>query len=179
MNMFWCEKTMDAIPVNVYREYILQRLRQLSYPVIVKGIFGTGGKMITCDSFEALNDFLMNSNPDSQDYYVEEKAEGEELGVEIYGRDGSYEIGPFLYLNTEKKGYDYFRQNLKFGPVTDEKYGLDGLLLCQSGKAVRRHGDRPDLQGRPLLSDRSQPEVVGAFQALLCLCGDGSYECLC
>ena len=142
MNMFWCEKTMDAIPVNVYREYILQRLRQLSYPVIVKGIFGTGGKMITCDSFEVLNDFLLNSNPDSQDYYVEEKAEGEELGVEIYGRDGSYEIGPFLYLNTEKKGYDYFRQNLKFGPVTDEKYGLDGLRekLCYFAKAARLCG---------------------------------------
>ena len=127
MNMFWCEKTMDAIPVNVYREYILQRLRELTYPVIVKGIFGTGGKMITYDSFEALNDFLMEGHPDSQDYFVEEKAEGEELGVEIYGRDGDIEIGPFLYLNTEKKGYDYHKQNLKFGPVMDEKYGLDEL----------------------------------------------------
>ncbi len=127
MNMFWCEKTMDSVSVNIYREYIEQRLRQLSYPVIVKGIFGTGGKMITCDSFEALHEFLMNGHPDSQDYYVEEKAEGEELGVEIYGQDGHYEIGPFLYLNTEKKGYDFFKQNLKFGPVTDPKYGLDEL----------------------------------------------------
>lgn len=125
MGMFWTEKTMNGVAVNIYREYILERLKALAYPVIVKGTFGTGARMNSYESYEVLKEFLMNSHPDSPDLYIEEKADGEELGVEIYGRDGRYEIGPFLYLNTEKKGYDYLKQNLKFGPVRDERYGLE------------------------------------------------------
>ena len=148
MSMFWTERTVSGVAVNVYREYILQRLSELAYPVIAKGTFGTGTRMNSYDSFEPLKDFLMSSQADSPDYYIEEKVDGEELGVEIYGENGRYEIGPFLFLNTEKKGYDYFKQNLKFGPVNDERYGLDAVrekLLSFANLVSLRGGMEIDL----------------------------------
>lgn len=70
--LYIAEKKNKSISVNVYKEYVLYRIREMDFPVIVKDTLGAGSIGVTVmNSFEEVENFL-DSDQNTSDVMVEE-----------------------------------------------------------------------------------------------------------
>ncbi len=123
-DQYWAEREIKNMTNNVYKEYILYKISRLNYPVIIKGTIGAGSTGIEiAQSFEEAK-AVLNSENNNADLIVEEMIQGENIGTDIFGADGQYHV-PSAYFNstTDKNISDPYHQ-IKFGPITAERYNL-------------------------------------------------------
>lgn len=125
--MFWCERGHKEIKTNVYKEYILSKIKKLKFPVIIKdntGLSSYGAEVVP--TFKAAAAFLL-SHKNSSDRIVEEYVPGIQFGCEIHGIEGSYKVLPPFMFSVNKYGITSPKQSVKIGPVASEKYNIDEL----------------------------------------------------
>lgn len=125
--LFWAEKKNDRVRNNVYREYILERIKNLKYPVIIKDTVGCGSRAIEiAEDMEHVAEILM-ADSNISDVIIEEMLPGEQFGTEIHGSKGHYHVLPPFALSTNEQGITDAFQNVKFGPIRNEKYSITEL----------------------------------------------------
>jgi biotin carboxylase len=123
-DLFWAEKTNLSVSTNVYKEYVLYRIKDMSFPVIIKDVVGAGSIGIkTADTYEETISIL-NSDQNTTDLMVEELILGEQFGAEIHGVKGNYHVLPPFSFSINDKGIVDPFQSVKFGPVTNKKYNI-------------------------------------------------------
>ncbi len=141
-DMFWVEKQNPSISTNVYKEYILYRVKDMSYPIIIKDTVGAGSMGIQIvDSFAKAHAVLCAETNDT-DLIVEELVQGEPFGTEVHGVKGHYHVlPPFIFSKSAEGITDPF-QSVKYGPVTNEKYHI-----AQLQESLRRMAEMFDFAG--------------------------------
>jgi D-alanine-D-alanine ligase-like ATP-grasp enzyme len=120
-----------VIKSNVYKTAVLEELRNLHYPVIIKdttGLSSLGTDVL--NSYGELYDWL-KSKKFTGDRIVEEYIRGLHLGTEIHalsaGKGFKYKIMPPLLFSTNKYGITSPKQSIKCGPVTSRRFRLFAL----------------------------------------------------
>ena len=129
--LFFAGKDDKYSTGNVYQETVLTKIRNLPFPVIIKGTTGSAsmGIVIAQDFEEAKAHLLSDKN--QEDVIVEEMLKGQEYGTEIHGCRGCYNVlPPFMKFTTDNADVidPLGLTTLKFGPMTGEKYHSDQLV---------------------------------------------------
>lgn len=133
--LYYADRRNPDIDKNVYKEYLRQRLSMLRFPVVVKPAAGSGsvGISIAGDVDEVIGN--LDAIDIECDMVVEEKVEGSNFGIEIYGVPGNYSITePVIFSMTGDGVTDPFA-SVKFGPVSHSKYKVDELKAQIEGLA--------------------------------------------
>ncbi len=125
--LFWVEKTNKKVENNVYKEYVFFRIKEMTFPVIIKDTVGAASLGIQiADSYEKAKEILLGEGTNS-DVIVEELIRGEQFGTEIHGANRNYHVLPPFRFTMNEEGVTEPRYSIKFGPVTDEKYHIPQL----------------------------------------------------
>lgn len=125
--LFICAGTKGVVKENVYAECVLEQIKNLHYPIIIKDTVGLSSYgMQVVETFEEAKQFLY-SKRNSSDRIVEELIQGEQFGTEIHGTNGNYNILPPLMFSVNKYGITSPKQSIKVGPVISEKYRINDL----------------------------------------------------
>ena len=120
-------KENPALFSNVYLDLAFHRIRQMEYPVIVKAASGSGSSGIfVAEDFEAAKENIL-SRDEFADLIIEEMLKGEQFGTEIHGTKGNYTVLPPFKFNINEQGVLDTSHNIKYGPITDEKYRIEEL----------------------------------------------------
>lgn len=123
--LFCAEQRNKGVSLNVYKEYIFCRIKEMSFPVIVKDTLGAGSMGVeVMNSYEDVEKFL-NSERNDSDVMVEELIQGEQFGTEIHGVEGRYSVLPPIAFSVNKDGITEPLSSVKFGPVTDPAYHFE------------------------------------------------------
>lgn len=123
--LFFAEKRNNGVSLNVYKEYVFYRIREMSFPVIVKDTLGAGSMGVeVMNSYEEVEAFL-NSDRNDSDVMVEELIQGEQFGTEIHGVEGRYSVLPPIAFSVNKDGITEPLSSVKFGPVTNPSYHFE------------------------------------------------------
>lgn len=126
-DQFNVEKNMPAYTNNVYKEYVLHRVSQFNYPVIIKDTIGSGSLGLqVAENFEQAKT-IITSDKNTSDLMVEEMIQGESFGTEIHGVEGHYHVLPPFKFSMNDEGITDPLQSVKFGPVTAERYNIPQL----------------------------------------------------
>ncbi|MCR5487603.1 MAG: hypothetical protein K6F35_08740 [Lachnospiraceae bacterium] len=148
MSLYRAEEKNSIILNNVYREYILRQIDDLRFPVIVKAASGAGSVGLSvAETKERLEEILLSGDPNA-DVMVEEKLEGENFGIEIYGVPGAYRVYEPILFTTAKEGITDPFASIKYGPVRSRKYKLEELraqMLSMAEALCFRGGVELDL----------------------------------
>ncbi len=141
-DLFWVEKINPAINSNVYKEYVLYRVKEMTFPVIIKDTVGAGSLGLkVAESFEQAKDILTAQANDA-DVIVEEFVQGEQFGTEIHGVKGKYHVLPPFAFSMNESGITDPFQSVKFGPVTNKKYNI-----AQLQESLRRLAETLEFAG--------------------------------
>ncbi|MBR4374698.1 MAG: ATP-grasp domain-containing protein [Treponema sp.] len=125
--LFICAGTKGVVKENVYAEYVLEEIRNMHFPVIIKDTVGLSSYgMQVVNTFDEAKRFLY-SKRNSSDRIVEEMISGLQFGAEVHGTDGKYKIMPPMMFSVNQYGITSPKQSVKIGPVTDEKYKIREL----------------------------------------------------
>ncbi len=125
--LFRIERSQKEILNNPYQEVILNRIKNLKYPVIIKDTFGLSSYgMDVAKTFPMAKNILF-SKKNSGDRLVEEYIDGLQFGTEIYGTPGNYTIFPPFLFSTNQYGITSPKQSIKVGPFTNRKFHIDEL----------------------------------------------------
>ncbi|MBR0155681.1 MAG: ATP-grasp domain-containing protein [Treponema sp.] len=125
--LFYAERGRNCINENVYREYIFSEIKKLKFPVVIKetsGLSSYGMDVVT--TFNQARHVLL-SKKNNGDRVVEEFLDGISFGIEVYGTDGKYLVSPPLVNSVNQFGLTSPKQNVKLGPVENEKFGVSEL----------------------------------------------------
>lgn len=124
---YWIERNKQNIEENIYKEYIHSNLKNMNYPLVIKDTRGLSsyGMDVVHTYKEALH--ILNSKKNNGDRLVEEFISGDSFGIEIYGNKTNYFISEVLINSVNQFGLTSPKQNVKLGPVTQEKYKLNHL----------------------------------------------------
>ncbi len=126
-SLFWAEQTNARIETNVYKEYVLFRIAEMDFPVIIKDTVGAASLGIqVAHSFEHAQEILRGEASKS-DVIVEELILGEQFGTEIHGAMRNYHVLPPFRFTMNEEGVTDPVKSVKFGPITDEKYHIPQL----------------------------------------------------
>ena len=142
LQLFRAERSHKEMRNNVYREFILTRLRKLTYPIVIKSTTGLSSYgMGLAVSFKQALAYL-DSGKTNSDRIIEEYIEGDQAGAEVYGKDGHYKILPPFLFSVSRWGLTSPKQSIKAGPITNEKYKLDQLyeMLLKAAKEIKLNG---------------------------------------
>ncbi|MCR5289962.1 MAG: ATP-grasp domain-containing protein [Treponema sp.] len=125
--LFWCERGKHEVRHNVYKEYILGKIKQLHYPVIIKETVGLSSyRMEVVTTYKQAYAYL-SSGKNTSDHIVEEYIAGEQFGVEIHGTPGRYTVLPPFLFSVNKYGITSPKQSVKIGPIHAERYHIHEL----------------------------------------------------
>lgn len=153
---------------NVYRQSVLQQIKSLRFPVVIKDTVGLSSYGM--DVIHSYQDVLvyLNSKRNTSDRIVEEYIQGIQFGAEIYGTTGatscgyekditrannscglqtdtagatadSYYISPVFMFSVNKYGITSPKQSVKLGPVNSEKFHISELREQLKHLAQKMH----------------------------------------
>lgn len=127
-DMFRVEDEIPSITTNVYKEYVLRRIQDMDYPVIIKSTTGAGSAGIQiAQTFEEAKAALL-ADDNTADVLVEEMLPGEQFGTEIHvTADGKCNVLPPFALSINDTGITDPYTGTKYGPVMSEAYGIAEL----------------------------------------------------
>ena len=128
-----------AASFNAYREYVLSRLGDMKFPVVIKPVAGVSSLGLRiAETFPAAKAFL-DSRKNGYDHIVEEYIPGIQMGLEIHGSPdkhgnhksssskNNYTVFPPMEFALNSYGITNPRQSMKKGPVSPEEYPLPEL----------------------------------------------------
>ena len=130
---------------NIYQEHILQAVKRLGTPVVVKSTneASSSGVKVLRTQEEILEYLLSDLYPG--DLVIQEFLQGEEYGAEVHGNKGNYVISPpyRLFRAGEATVSDPLSSDtLKYGPVLDEDKKIGELR-----EELRRLAELMDFSG--------------------------------
>ena len=129
--LFFAGKEDPHSTGNVYQEMVLNKIRKLPFPVIIKGTTGSASSgIVVAKTYDEARNFL-TSDKNKEDMIVEEMLRGQEYGTEIHGCRGHYNVlPPFMKFTSDNEEVidPLGLTTLKFGPMTGEKYHSDQLI---------------------------------------------------
>lgn len=126
--LFWCERGHGAeIKNNVYKEHVLNQIRCLRFPVVIKDTVGISsyGAEVAVSYKQALH--YLCSGRTKSDRIVQEFIAGEQCGLELYGRKGQCTALPPLAFSVNRYGITSPRQSMKIGPVCPAPHRMEEL----------------------------------------------------
>lgn len=126
-DLFWAERGRPEILSNVYRNFILERLGRLSYPVVVKDAFGMSSRSLEIAVSPRQAAAGLRSGKSACDRIVEEYEAGAQFGAEVYGSDGRFVATPPFMFSTTRHGVTSPKQSVKLGPIQCGRYQTDEL----------------------------------------------------
>ncbi len=125
--MFFAERRFISIKENVYKEYIFEKLKNMNFPIVIKDTLGLSSfGMDVCKTFQEAKHVLL-SKKNNGDRLIEEFISGLSFGLEVYGHDGNYVFSPLFINSLNQFGLTSPKQNVKLGPVTNEKFHIKSL----------------------------------------------------
>lgn len=125
--LFMCAGTKGIVKENIYAEHVLNEIKKLHYPVIIKDTVGLSSYgMQVVDTYEEAEHFLFSKRNNS-DRIVEEYIPGLQFGTEIYGTNGEYFVQPPFMFSVNKYGITSPKQSIKLGPITSEEFNIKNL----------------------------------------------------
>ena len=126
-DLYFCAGNQVEVQHNVYKECILQMLREAEYPLIIKNPVGLSSYgMTVVNSYSEAYGYL-NSKKNNSSRLIEKYLKGQQFGAEIYGSDGKYTVMPPFSLSINQYGITSPKLCEKEGPVTAAEYNLDEL----------------------------------------------------
>ena len=140
--LFQAHKINTAIPVNVYREYVLRVIREMHFPVIIKPtVFSASDRLhVASDIEEAVK--TLDSWPSDSDFLIEEQIIGTNFGIEIYGTPGNYHVMEPVMFSAARNGVPDPYEVVKAGPVLADYYRIRHLK-----KEIMRLAELYELNG--------------------------------
>ena len=137
--MFFAERRFISIKENVYKEYIFEKLKNMNFPVVIKDTLGLSSfGMDVCKTFQEAKHVLL-SKKNNGDRLIEEFISGLSFGLEVYGHDGNYVFSPLFINSLNQFGLTSPKQNVKLGPVTNEKFHIKSLHKMLYSLAEKLH----------------------------------------
>ncbi len=128
--LFVTDRLGNACTGNVYKEYILWEIENMSMPVVIKSTTGSSSMGIhVSKDFADARDYLL-SDQLTEDVLIQQYLDGEEYGAEVHGDRGSYYVSPPFRIFSTVKGQlnDPLGKNtLKYGPILDAKLHTEEL----------------------------------------------------
>lgn len=132
-DMYFCAGNRKEIKRNVYKDYILNQVRKLQFPLIAKDPFGLSSYgMQVLNSYGEVCNYL-NSKKNNSDRIIEEMIDGEQFGIEFYcnsnfqNAEQNLSIFPPFIFSVNKYGITSPKQSIKIGPVFNKKYNIEEL----------------------------------------------------
>ena len=129
-DMFFCAGNRKEIKRNVYKDYILNEVRKLQFPLIVKDPFGLSSYgMQVLNTYGEVYNYL-NSKKNNSDRIIEEMISGKQFGIEFLCSESKHKIDsnnnsneksisifpPFMF-SVNKYGITSPKQSVKIGPI--------------------------------------------------------------
>ena len=126
-DMYFCASNRREININVYKNYILEQIKKMNFPLIIKDTTGLSsfGMQVVNTYGEAVN--YLNSKRNNSDRLVEEMISGEQFGIEIWGNDNNFKVFPPFMFSVNQYGITSPKQSVKIGPVTNECFNVSEL----------------------------------------------------
>ena len=131
--MYKADLKKAGASLNSYREYILSKLSDMTFPVVIKPVAGVSSLGLRIADTFAMAKAFLDSRRNGADHLVEEYLPGTQMGLEIHGfqkengTKGRYTVFPPMEFSLNNYGITNPRQSTKTGPVSAEKYPLDSL----------------------------------------------------
>lgn len=125
--LFWAERNQADVKENVYKNYILDSLKDFNFPVIIKDTTGLSSYgMEVCVSYNQAKAYLI-SKKNNGNKLIQELIEGEQFGLEVYGTDQNYFVSSPFRFSVNQYKITSPKQSIKIGPVIDSFYKVDEL----------------------------------------------------
>ena len=137
-DMFWAERKKPEARDNVYREYILNEISKLKFPVIIKDTVGLSSYgMEVVPTMGAVRNYL-ESKKFNSGRLVEEFLDGPQFGTEIHvtnrmqachpaQHDKIIDVFPPLLYSVNQYGICSPKQSVKLGPLTTSAFKCQEL----------------------------------------------------
>ena len=129
-DMYFCAGNRKEIKKNVYKDYILNQIKKLHFPLIVKDPFGLSsyGMQVLNTYGEVCN--YLNSKKNNSDRIIEEMISGNQFGIEflccnsssnsqIIAKEKLISIFPPFMFSVNKYGITSPKQSIKIGPIKE------------------------------------------------------------
>lgn len=116
--LFFAERRVPIIEQNAYKEYFLNSLSKLKFPVVIKDISGVSSYgMDVARTFDEAVHFI-KSKRSNCNKIIEEYVSGTQFGVEIFSTQKKHFFTmPFIF-SVNKYGLTSPKQSVKIGPLT-------------------------------------------------------------
>ena len=129
-DMYFCAGNRKEIKKNVYKDYILNQIKKLHFPLIVKDPFGLSsyGMQVLNTYGEVCN--YLNSKKNNSDRIIEEMISGNQFGIEFLccnsssnsqtiAKEKLISIFPPFMFSVNKYGITSPKQSIKIGPIKE------------------------------------------------------------
>ena len=129
-DMYFCAGNRKEIKKNVYKDYILNQIKKLNFPLIVKDPFGLSsyGMQVLNTYGEVCN--YLNSKKNNSDRIIEEMISGNQFGIEFLccnsssnsqtiAKEKLISIFPPFMFSVNKYGITSPKQSIKIGPIKE------------------------------------------------------------
>ncbi len=113
--------------VNAYREYILSKFSDITFPAIIKPVAGLSSQGLRVVGTAAEARTFLDSKRNGSDRIIEEYIDGVQAGLEIHGSKGKYTVLPPMAFSVTNFGITSPRQSMKTGPLSGGEYNLEKL----------------------------------------------------
>ena len=135
-DMYFCAGNRKEIKKNVYKDYILNQIKKLNFPLIAKDPFGLSsyGMQVLNTYGEVCN--YLNSKKNNSDRIIEEMISGNQFGIEFLccnaisntktiSNEKSISIFPPFMFSVNKYGITSPKQSIKIGPIKENSQKND------------------------------------------------------
>lgn len=128
-DLYFCAGNQKDVKTNVYKEAILNQIKKLKFPVVIKDNVGLSSYgMSVAHTFGEVTNYL-NSKKNNSDRIVEEYIDGEQYGSEIYGIPQNYSVLPPFKFSLNQYGITSPKLSKKNGPFYEHFEDLQTTLL--------------------------------------------------
>ena len=136
--MYKADLNKAGASLNTYREYILSKLSDMTFPVVIKPVAGVSSLGLRIADTFAMAKAFLDSRRNGADHIVEEYLSGVQMGLEIHGlpeklgtkehgSNNGYTVFPPMEFSLNNYGITNPRKSTKTGPVSATEYPLASL----------------------------------------------------
>ena len=134
--LFWKERGNRLLNVNSYKEYILQKIKKLTFPVVIKENTGlSSGGIVVAEDYETAVKYLTSKRNDG-DRLVEEYIPGTHFGIEVLSDGTNSEVLPPFAFSLNSHGITSPKQSVKIGPIASSDKNLNQESLVKETKRL-------------------------------------------
>ena len=134
--LFWKERGNRLLNYNTYKEYILQKIKKLTFPVVIKENTGlSSGGIVVAEDYDTAVKYLTSKRNDG-DRLVEEYIQGTHFGIEVLSDGSNCEVLPPFAFSLNSHGITSPKQSVKIGPIDSAAKNLNQESLVKETKRL-------------------------------------------